>query len=94
MHEFAQLAVRTETSQVVGAKHTTDVTMATMWTVSTESTIIPRTVLNLALRVDVQERAFLVVARVESRIEVALGHLGHVVLVEELTLIALFAETS
>lgn len=41
-----------------------------------------------------QERALLFMACVESRIEVAFRHLGHVIFVKEFTAIALLAERS
>lgn len=41
-----------------------------------------------------KERALLIVARIKSGIEVALRHLGHVILVEELALVTLLAKTS
>lgn len=94
MHELAQLAVRTESGQVVGTQNSAHVSMATMRTVSAETTVVPGTVLDLALRIDVKKGAFLVVARIESRVEVTLGHLGHVVLVQELALVTLLAEAA
>lgn len=94
MHEFAQTAVRTETGQIVGAEHPANVPMTTVRSVSTEAAIVPRTVANLRFRIDVQERAFLIVAGIEARIEVAFGHFGHVVFVQELALVALLAEAT
>lgn len=63
-------------------------------TVAAEASLVPRTILHLALRVDVQKGTLFVVAGVEPRVEVALGHLGHVVLVQELALVALLAQSS
>lgn len=94
MHKLAQLAVRTETSQIIGAEHTAHVPMPAMRSVPAKTAIVPRTVLDLALRIDVQERTLLVVARIEARVKIALGHLGHVVLVQELALVTLFAEAT
>lgn len=64
--------------------------MPTTRSVPTETSIVPRTILNLALRIDVKEGALLLVAGVESRVEVALGHFRHVVLVKKLAAVALF----
>jgi hypothetical protein len=68
--------------------------MSTARTVPTKAPIIPRTVLDLTLRIDVQERALFVVTRIEARIEVAFGHFGHVVFVQKFTLVALFAQAT
>lgn len=94
MHEFAEFAVRTESGQVIGAENASDMAMPAMGSMSAESPVVPRTVLDLALRIDVQEGALFVVAGVEPRIEVALGHLGHVVFVQEFALVTLFAEAT
>lgn len=94
MHILATAAVRTEAGQVVGAQYTSHVSVSAVRAVSAEAAIVPRTVLDLALRVYVQERTLLVVAGVEAGIEVALGHLGHVELVQELALVPLLAETA
>ena len=61
--------------------------------VPAESPVVPGTVPHFGLRVDVQEGALLVVAGVEPGVEVALRHLAHVVLVEELAVVALLAES-
>lgn len=41
-----------------------------------------------------KERAFFVMTRIKSSIEVAFRHLGHVILMKELALVAFLAETS
>lgn len=92
VHVLAAAAVGTEAGQVVGAQHTSHVPVPAVGPVSTEAAVVPRTVLDFALGVYVQERTLLVVARVKARIEVALGHLGHVELVQELALVALLAQ--
>jgi hypothetical protein len=62
--------------------------------VSAETSVVPGTVLDFGLPVNVKEIAFLVAALVVFGEEVALGHLAHVVLVQEFTLVALFAQTA
>lgn len=94
MHVLATAAIRTEASQVVGAQHSSYMSMPAMWSVSTEPAVVPGTILDLALRVYVQERTLLVVACMEAGVEVTLGHLGHVELVQELALVALLTETA
>lgn len=68
--------------------------MPAMWSVPTEATLVPRAIFHFALWINVQERTLLVVAGIESRVEVTLRHLGHVVLMQKLTLIPLLAETA
>lgn len=63
-------------------------------TMLTEATVIPRAVLYLGFRVDVQEGALLVAALPELGVKVALWHLGHVVFVQELTLVPFLAQSS
>jgi len=94
MHVLAGRSLGTETGQVVHAQHSPEMLVPAVRSVAAEAPLVPRAVLDLALRVDVQEGALLVVAGVEARVEVALGHLGHVVLVQELALVALFAESA
>lgn len=55
---------------------------------------IPRTVFDLALRVYMQKRALLIVTSIKSRIEVALGHLRHVIFMKKLALVPFFTEPS
>lgn len=64
LHKFAFRSVKTETSQVVDAEHSSNVAMPTVGAMATETTVIPWTVFNLALRVDVQERTLFVVTSV------------------------------
>ncbi len=62
--------------------------------VSTEASVVPGTVLDLRLAVHVKKVTLLVAALVVLGEEVALGHLAHVVLVEELALVALLAQAA
>lgn len=94
MHMLAVPAIGTEAGQIVHAEDAAHVPMATVWSMAAEATVVPWTVLDLALRIDVQERTLLVVAGIEARIEVALGHLLHVEFMEKLTLVALLAEAA
>jgi hypothetical protein len=92
MHVLARLSIRTETGQVVFAQHATDMPMPAAGSMSTKSSIIPRTILDLALGIDVEESALFLVAGVEAGVEVAFRHLRHVVLVEEFAAIAFLAQ--
>lgn len=94
VHMLAVGAQRTEAAQVVHADDASRMSMPAVRSVSTEPPIVPGTVLDLRLRIDVQVLAVLVGARLELRVEVALGHLGHVVLVQELAQIALLAQAA
>lgn len=60
----------------------------------TEATVIPRAVLDLGFRVDVQEGAILTAAFPELGIRVALQHLGHVIFMQELTLVPFLTQSS
>lgn len=94
MHVLARAALRTEARQIVCTEDAADVAMPAMRSVSAKAAVIPRTVLDLAFRIYVQKGAFLVVAGVESGIEVAFRHLCHVEFVEKLALVALLAEAA
>ena len=85
---------RTEAAQVAHADDASGVSMSAVRSVPAKPSIVPRTVFDLRFRIDVQILAVLVGARLKLRIEVALGHFGHVVLVQELAQIALLAEAT
>lgn len=68
--------------------------MPTQGTMLTEAAVIPRAVLDLGFRVDVQEGALLIAAFPELGVKVALRHLGHVIFMQELTLVPFLAQSS
>lgn len=94
MHVFTGLAVGTESSQIIFAQNSANVTMPAPGTMSAKSSIVPRTIFYLALGIDVQKRAFFLVACVESRVEVTFGHFCHVIFMQELAAVAFFAKCS
>ena len=71
----------TEAGQPVDAENSPDVTVSTVGAVAAEASVVPGTVSDLGLGVDVEEWTLLVVAGVEPGVEVALRHLTHVVFV-------------
>lgn len=68
--------------------------MSAEGTMFTEASVIPGTVFDLRFRVDVQEWTFFVTAFPKFGVEVTLRHLGHVVLMQKLALVSLFAQSS
>lgn len=94
MHVFARLPVGAEASEIIFAQNPPDVAMPAAGAVSAEASVVPRTILDLALGVYVQERALLLVAGVEARVEITFRHLRHVVFVQKLAAVALFAQRS
>lgn len=68
--------------------------MSTVWTMAAEPSVIPWAILNFTLRVNMKEWAFFIVTSIESGIEITFRHLGHVIFVEEFTLVAFLTETS
>jgi hypothetical protein len=94
MHVFAGFAIRTKAGEIVFAKNSPHVPMPAAWSMSTEASVVPRAILNLAFRVNVEESALFLVAGVESGIEVALRHFRHVVFVKKLAAVSLLAESS
>ena len=69
-------------------------TVTTVGAVTAEASVIPRTVSHLRLRVDMEEWTLLVVTGVKPGVEITLGHLAHVVLVEKLALVSFLTKSS
>ena len=61
---------------------------------TTKTTIVPRAIFDLRLAIQMQEFALLIATLAVLRVEKALGHFAHVVLVQELALVSLLAKTS
>lgn len=68
--------------------------MATGRAVSTKSSIVPRAVFHLTFGVDMEKRAFFIVAGVESRIKITFGHFGHIVFVKKFAVVPFFAKAA
>ena len=123
LFKLAAGAFGTESEEVVLANDLLDVPVLAVGSVAAKASIIPRTVFDLGLSIEMQKLAFLVTAlawtkRDQDRlgqsddqyelewtvgsgtgltvfgVEEALGHLAHVVFVQELALVALLAQTS
>jgi len=91
---LAGLTRWTKSRKVIYAKDSSHVSVPATRSVSAESTVIPRTVFYFRLWVDVKEWTLFIVTGVESGVEVAFRHFGHVILVQKLALITLFAEAA
>jgi len=83
---------RAEPCQVVDAEHPAHMSVPAVWTMPTEPSVIPGTVPYFSFWINMQKGTLFVVAGIESGVEIALGHLGHVILVEELALIPLLTQ--
>lgn len=94
MHVLTLRPVGTEAGQIVVAQDAPHMPVPAVGPMPAEPPIVPGAIFDFALRIDVQKRALLVVAGVEAGVEVAFRHLGHVVLVQKLALVALFAQTA
>ena len=91
---LARLSGRTEAGQVVYTEYSSHVPVPAIRSVPAEPPVIPRTVFYLRLRVNMEERALLVVTGIEPGVEIAFRHLGHIVLVKELALVTLLTQAS
>lgn len=94
MGELARRTIWTESDEVIDTQDASGVPMATGRSVPAKAAVVPRTVSDFGRRVDVLEGALLVQTGAEFLVEVALGHLRHVVLVEKLAVVAFLTQTS
>lgn len=94
MHEFTGLPFWTEAHKVIHTDHSSCVSVSAVRTVFAEASVIPGTVFDLGLWINVQEWTFLVATLTELGVEVAFWHLGHVVFMEKLALVSLLTQSS
>uniref|UniRef100_A0A0K8RAD2 Putative polyadenylation factor i complex subunit yth1 cpsf subunit n=1 Tax=Ixodes ricinus TaxID=34613 RepID=A0A0K8RAD2_IXORI len=73
VHKLALGSFGAEAAQIVEAHNAPGVTVAAVGTVPAEPAIVPRTIFDLCLGINVEEWAIFVAARVEARIEVTFG---------------------
>jgi len=57
---------RAEPSKIIYTQNSSHMAVTTVRSMTTESTIIPRTVTNLGLRINMKERTFFIVTSIES----------------------------
>ena len=81
----------TEPGQIIFTRLIPDMTIPAIWAMFAKTPLVPRTILDVIFRADVQEETFNVTAGPERREEMARRHLAQVVLVQELALIVLLA---
>lgn len=67
LHKFTIWSVRTESGDIICTKNSSNMMMSTMRTMSTKTSIVPRTIFDFTIRIDVQERTFLVMTRIYER---------------------------
>lgn len=94
MHKFTGFSFWTEAHEVIHTDHSSRVSVSAVRTVFAEASVIPGTVFDLGLWIDVQEWTFLVATLAKLGVEVAFRHLGHVVFVEKLALVSLLTQSS
>jgi len=94
MHKFTVFPFWTEAHQVVHTDHSSSVSVSAVRAVFAESSVVPGTVFNFGLRVDVQKWTLFVATLTKLGVEVALRHLGHAILVEKFTLVSLLTQSS
>lgn len=94
MHKFTGFSLWTEAHQVIHTDDSSCVSVSAVRTVFAEASVIPGTVFDLGLWVNVQEWTFLVATLTKLGVEVALRHLGHVVFVEKLALVSFLTQSS
>lgn len=94
VHKLALGSFGAEAAQIVEAHNAPGVTVAAVGTVPAEPAIVPWTIFDLCLWINVEEWAIFVAARVEARVEVTFGHFRHIKLVQKFTLVAFLAQAA
>ena len=61
---------------------------------ATKTSVVPRTVFDLGLSIQVKKFAFFIAALTVFRIEITFGHFTHVIFVQKFTFIAFLTETT
>lgn len=84
----------TETSKIVHTQDTFSVFVATIWPMSTKTTLVPRALFLLGTRIYMEEGALLIGASVKFRVEETFRHFGHVIDVQEFAFITLLTQAS
>lgn len=83
-----------KSGQVIETKNSADMPMSAGRAVAAESAVVPGTIPDFGLGINVKERTFFVVTGIKSGVKVTFRHLRHVILVQKLASIALFAQAS
>lgn len=94
MHKFTGFSFWTEAHQVIHTDDSSCVSVSAVRTMFAEASVIPGTVFDLGLWINVQEWTFLVATFTKLGVEVTFRHLGHVVFMEKFALIPLLTQSS
>lgn len=94
MHKFTGFSFWTEAHQIVHTDYSSCMSVSAVRTVFAKTSVVPGTVFDFGLWVDVKEGTFFVATLSKLGVEVAFRHLGHVVFMEKLALVSLLAQSS